>query len=87
VEGVFHLRGEEVALPVGALLELAPALRRHAVRRAYSAVLTDAPPLGSVLVEAVLGWPREERVRARSTCRVGSSSRPAAGRSSPSTGG
>ena len=55
VEGVFQLRGEEVSVPLGALLELTPALRRHAVRRAYSTVLPDAPPLGSVLVEAVLG--------------------------------
>jgi len=49
------LRDEEVAVPLGALLELAPALRRHAVRRAYSTVLSGAPPLGSASVEAILG--------------------------------
>jgi tRNA(Ile)-lysidine synthase len=53
-ESVVHPRGEEVVMPLGAFLELAPALRRHAVRRAYSAVLPDAPPLGSALVGAVL---------------------------------
>ena len=55
VEGVFHLRGEEVAVPFGALLGLTPALRRHVVRRAYSTVLPGAPPLGLGPVEAVLG--------------------------------
>jgi tRNA(Ile)-lysidine synthase len=55
VEGVFHPRGEEVVLPLNALLELTPALRRYAVRRAYSAVLPDAPPVGSTLVGALLG--------------------------------
>jgi len=55
VEGVFDLRGEEVVVPLGTLLELPPALRRHAVRLAYSAVLPAAPTLVSALVEAVLG--------------------------------
>jgi len=55
VEGVLDLRNSEVVVPLDALLGLAPALRRHAVRRAYSAVLPDAPPLGSTLVGAVLG--------------------------------
>lgn len=54
VEGVFDRRGEEAVASLGALLGLTPALRRHAVRRAYSAVLPDAPPLGSALVGAVL---------------------------------
>jgi len=54
VEGVLDLRNSEVVVPLDALLGLAPALRRHAVRRAYSAVLPDAPPLGSALVGAVL---------------------------------
>ncbi|HZF58530.1 MAG TPA: tRNA lysidine(34) synthetase TilS, partial [Rubrobacter sp.] len=53
-ESVVHPRGEEVVVPLGAFLELVPALRRHAVRRAYSAVLPDAPPLGSALVGVVL---------------------------------
>jgi tRNA(Ile)-lysidine synthase len=52
---VIQRRGEEVVLPLGELSELRPALRRYAVRRAYSELLPDAPPLGSALVEAVLG--------------------------------
>jgi tRNA(Ile)-lysidine synthase len=52
-------RGSEVVLPLGRLSGLHPALRRYAVRRAYSVLLPDAPPLGSVLVEAVLGLARE----------------------------
>ena len=46
-------RGEEVFVPLGSLRGL--ALRRHAVRLAYSELLPAAPPLGSSLVEAVLG--------------------------------
>jgi tRNA(Ile)-lysidine synthase len=52
---VIRRRGDEVVLPLGDLSELHPALRRYAVRRAYSVLLPDAPPLGSALVEAVLG--------------------------------
>ena len=52
---IIERRGGEVVLPLGKLSELHPALRRHAVRRAYSVVLPDAPQLGSVLVEAALG--------------------------------
>jgi tRNA(Ile)-lysidine synthase len=52
---VIERRGEEVVLPLGGLAGLRPALRRYAVRRAYSVLLPDAPPLGSALVEAVLG--------------------------------
>ena len=52
---VIERRGVEVVLPMGKLSKLRPALRRYALRRAYSMVLPDAPPLGSVLVEAVLG--------------------------------
>jgi tRNA(Ile)-lysidine synthase len=52
---VIERRGEEVVLPLGGLSELRPALWRYAVRRAYSVLLPDAPPLGSALVEAVLG--------------------------------
>jgi tRNA(Ile)-lysidine synthase len=48
-------RGEEVVLPLGGLTELRPPLRRHAVRLAYTALLPEAPPLPSSLVEAVLG--------------------------------
>jgi tRNA(Ile)-lysidine synthase len=52
---VIGRRGDEVILPLGKLSELRPALRRYAVRQAYSMMLPDAPPLGSALVEAVLG--------------------------------
>ena len=53
--GVIQMRGEEIVLPLGGRSGLHPALRRYAVRRAYSVLLPDAPPLGSALVEAVLG--------------------------------
>src|SRR5215204_3651827 len=53
--GVVERRGEEMVLPLDALMELRPALRRHAVRLAYSTLLPDAAPLPSALVEAVLG--------------------------------
>src|ERR671915_1580168 len=52
---VIGRRGDEIILPLGRLSELRPALRRYAVRRAYSVLLPDAPPLASALVEAVLG--------------------------------
>jgi tRNA(Ile)-lysidine synthase len=52
---VIERRGGEVVLPLRKLSGLRPTLRRYAVRRAYSMLLPDAPPLGSVLVEAVLG--------------------------------
>ncbi|HJQ30064.1 MAG TPA: tRNA lysidine(34) synthetase TilS [Rubrobacter sp.] len=54
-KGGVERRGEEVVLPLGAILELRPALRRHAVRLAYSTLLPDAAPLPSMLVETVLG--------------------------------
>jgi tRNA(Ile)-lysidine synthase len=53
--GVVERRGEEVVLPLDALTALRSALRRHAVRLAYSTLLPDAAPLPSALVEAVLG--------------------------------
>ncbi len=52
---VLKKRGEEVVLPLDDLLELRPALRRHAVRLAYSTLDPGAPPLPSNLVVAVLG--------------------------------
>ena len=51
---ILERRGGEIVLPLGKLSGLPPALRRYAVRRAYSMLLPDAPPLGSALVEAVL---------------------------------
>lgn len=52
--GAVHRRGEEVVVPLRALMALPPALRRHAVRRAYSALLPGVPPPGSARVEEVL---------------------------------
>ena len=54
VGGILETRGEEAVVHLDVLAELRPALRRHAVRQAYSAVLPEAPPLGSALVEAIL---------------------------------
>jgi tRNA(Ile)-lysidine synthase len=48
-------RGSEVIVPSKKLSGLPSALRRHAVRRSYSMLLPEAPPLGSALVDAVLG--------------------------------
>jgi tRNA(Ile)-lysidine synthase len=48
-------RGDEVVLELDALLELRPALLRHAVRLAYATLDPGSPPLPSNLVEAVLG--------------------------------
>jgi tRNA(Ile)-lysidine synthase len=48
-------RGDEVVLELDALLGLRPAVRRHAVRLAYSTLDPGSPPLPSNLVEAVLG--------------------------------
>ena len=53
--GAVHRRGEEIFVPLRELLALPPALRRYAVRRAYRDLAPGEPPLGSVLVEAVLG--------------------------------
>ena len=52
---ILERRGDEIALPLGRLSEQHPALRRYAVRRAYSMLLPEAPPLGSALVETLLG--------------------------------
>ncbi len=52
--GVVRQEGGEVVLDSRKLSGLPPALRRYALRGAYSAVLPDAPPLSSTLVEKVL---------------------------------
>ena len=57
--GILERRGEEVVLPPDGLMELPPALRRHAVRLAYSSLIPDAPPLPFKLVEAVLDLPED----------------------------
>ena len=48
-------RKREVYLPPGELARLPVPLRRYAVRRAYVALLPDAPGLDAAAVEAVLG--------------------------------
>jgi tRNA(Ile)-lysidine synthase len=53
--GAVERRGEEVILRLDALTMLRPALRRYAVRLAYSTLAPDAAPLPSSLVEDVLG--------------------------------
>jgi tRNA(Ile)-lysidine synthase len=52
--GLIRRRGEEVAVPLDELWRVAPALRRYAVRAAYSTLVPDAAPLGSVAVEGIL---------------------------------
>jgi tRNA(Ile)-lysidine synthase len=59
-DGVIQRRGAEVVLSLEELSALPPALRRYAVRRAYSALLPNAPPLGRALVEAVLDLAEKE---------------------------
>lgn len=53
-DAALEARGAEVVLTRGALLPLPPALRRHAVRRAYARVLPGAQPPESKHVGAVL---------------------------------
>jgi len=53
-DAALEARGDEVVMTREALHALPPALRRHAVRRAYVGVLPGAPPLESRHVESVL---------------------------------
>jgi tRNA(Ile)-lysidine synthase len=59
-EEVVERRDDEVVMSLGRLSGLHPALRRYAVRRAYSMLIAEAPPLGAALVEAVLGLVEKE---------------------------
>ena len=52
--GSLRHRSDEVIIPVEVLESMPTALRRYAVREAYSAVVPDATPLGSAAVESVL---------------------------------
>ena len=52
---IVHHTNNEAVLPVGELLALPPALRRYAVRRAYSELMGETTNLETVHVEAVLG--------------------------------
>ncbi len=51
---VVQRRGDEAVLSARKLSGLRVAIQRYAIRQAYSALLPEAPPLGSSLVEAVL---------------------------------
>ncbi len=59
VAGVVHRRGEEVVVPLDGLGRMPPALRRHAVRRAYSTLVGEETSLDSAAVEAVLKLARK----------------------------
>ena len=52
--GLVRRRGEEAAVPLDELRQVPSALRRYAVREAYSAVVPNAAPLGFVAVEGIL---------------------------------
>jgi tRNA(Ile)-lysidine synthase len=54
VAGVVHRRGEEVIVSLHELQTLPSALRRHAVRCAYSTLTSDAGSLDSATVEGIL---------------------------------
>jgi tRNA(Ile)-lysidine synthase len=54
VAEAIHSRGEEVVLPLDELERMPPALRRHAVRRAYATLTSDEVFLDSTAVEGVL---------------------------------
>ncbi len=58
--GTFETKGDEVVVPLGELLELPPALRRHAVRRAYS---VGAPRCAAARLDARRGGPGAGRGR------------------------
>ena len=64
VANLIRRRGEEVAIPLDELWRIPFALRRYAVREAYSAVVPGSAPLGSVAVEGILELARGgERTR------------------------
>lgn len=54
VNGLIRRRGEEVVVPLDELWKMVPALRRHAIRRAYARLTSDEGFLDSVAVENVL---------------------------------
>ncbi len=54
VAEAIHRRAEEVVLPLDELERMPPALRRHAVRRAYATLTSDEVFLDSTAVEGVL---------------------------------
>ncbi len=54
VAGTVHRRSHEVVVSLDELRTLRPALRRHAVRRAYSVLTSDASFLASTTIEGIL---------------------------------
>ncbi len=54
VSGLIRRREDEVAVSLDELWRLPPALRRYAVREAYSTAVPDATPLGTAAVEGIL---------------------------------
>jgi tRNA(Ile)-lysidine synthase len=54
VDEMVHRRGAEVIVPLGELKRMPPALRRHAVRRAYATLVSGEASLDSAAVEAIL---------------------------------
>jgi tRNA(Ile)-lysidine synthase len=63
VSGVPWRRGGEVVIDLDRLREMPRALRRYAVRRAYSLLLPEAAPLDRDVVEAILALPGGEGTR------------------------
>jgi tRNA(Ile)-lysidine synthase len=60
ISGVVHQRAGEAVVPLAALMEMPVALRRHAVRRAYSTLVPDAAvSLDSAIVEDILRLARK----------------------------
>jgi tRNA(Ile)-lysidine synthase len=60
VAGMVHRRGQEVVVPLNELFAFPPALQRHAVRRAYSELTSEAGFLDSTAVEDLLKLAREK---------------------------
>lgn len=58
--GLVRSRGEEVVMSLDELRKMPPALRRHAVRRAYATLTSDEGFLDSAVVENVLDLARRE---------------------------
>jgi len=67
VAGMVHRRGAEVIVPLGELKGMPPALRRHALRRAYATLVSDEASLDSAAVEAILKLARKSE-GTRTTC-------------------
>jgi tRNA(Ile)-lysidine synthase len=59
VAGSVRQRGDEVVVLLDELGQMPPALRRHAVRRAYSVLTANAGSLGSGTIEGILELARK----------------------------